>query len=102
MASDRRTYVSGMGRDSAVEWRRGGQGSNIRFGMGDRLYEVWLVAETTETLVARFSRFDDAKQYCQAHAAEGRHDVKMPNGRWYGRRNTEPVDDPDAYSSQVD
>ena len=69
--------------------------------MGDeRFYEVWLIDEEPK-LVARFKRFDDAKAYCQTHAVEGRHDLKMPNGRWYGSRNTEPVINPDDYSDSV-
>ncbi len=66
--------------------------------MAERLYEVWLLDGGQEVLVARFRRFEDAKQYCQAHAAEGRHDVKMPDGRWYGSRKTEPVQNPDDFS----
>ncbi len=64
----------------------------------DRFYEVWRVTEGGGSLVARFKRFDDAKRYCQTHAGEGRHDLKMPNGRWYGSTNTEPVQVPDGYS----
>jgi hypothetical protein len=69
--------------------------------MSDRLYEVWLVTDAEERLVARFKRFDDAKSYCQTHAGEGRHDLKMPNGRWYGSRNTEPVANPDDYADSI-
>lgn len=66
--------------------------------MSDGLYEVWLMGDAEQRLVARFRRFADAKAYCQAHAGEGRHDLKMPNGRWYGSRNTEPVQNPDDYA----
>lgn len=69
--------------------------------MNERLYEVYLVTATEERLVARFKRFDDAKAYCQTHASEGRHDLKMPNGQWYGRRNTAPVVNPDDYSENI-
>ncbi len=69
--------------------------------MSERLYEVFLLDAGEQRLVARFKRFDDAKAYCQAHAVEGRHDLKMPNGKWYGSSSTEPVMDPDHYSSNL-
>ena len=68
----------------------------------ERLYEVWLLHEgEPDRMVGRFRRFDDAKQYCQQHATQGRHDVKMPNGRWYGARRTEPVVNPDDFSDKA-
>jgi hypothetical protein len=69
--------------------------------MDERLYEVWRLAEGKQELVARFRRLEDAKAYCRANAGEGRHDLKMPNGRWYGERNTEPVHNPDEFSDSV-
>lgn len=68
----------------------------------ERLYEVWLLAGgEPERIVAKFRRFDDAKRYCQQHATQGGFDVKMPNGRWYGTRRTEPVVNPDDFSDKV-
>lgn len=57
------------------------------------MYEVWQVDTNPAQIVAKFDDLDEAMRFAQTRRGDGAYDIKMPSGRWYGRRSTVRADE---------